>query len=680
MERRQYIFGALMFAAAAVLIVIMLPRGERYLQNFQLGGTWKGEALTAPFDFSVSKSESEIYNELQHYRKNYIPVYTYDPEVFRTLWSSIEGKLLIQGDSTAKAPEYIHTVLSSVYEKGIVQSIDHYFTDAEKNSFIRIENEGVLHRVPAKDIFTTASAREYLRYQLPGILQSLDMQWPQLVVPNLTYSQSYNSGIQEQDVQRIASADDIIYKGEVIAAQGELIDQYVYDKLNSLKEEYRNKVGVRNHVFSTTAGYSLIVILLMGILFLYLYYFHRDFFLEKRNVLFIAMLSLIMVGMSAGVYHTNNLNAYLIPFAIVPVYILAFFDVRVSVITLGTLLLLCSLIVPKPLEFIFINFIGGLTAVFVLGRAYQRARIFMAAGAVFLCNCVCYLGMTLIQEGGLAGFNFWMLLWFAGSALLFLVMYQLVYLFEKMFGFVSDITLFELNDTNHKLLSDLSRLAPGTFQHTLQVANLAEAAAKAIGARSLLTRTGALYHDIGKMGNAGYFTENQGGGNNPHDKLSPQDSAAVIRRHVTDGVAMARKHHLPSIIVEFITGHHGDSLIYYFYARQKEMDGGAEPDQKLFRYDGDKPTRREVSIVMMADSVEAASRSLPVYTEESIAALVDKIIDTQLREGALADSELSLHDIRIIKEVFKDYISTIYHARITYPEREVPADEGGEES
>ena len=676
MNKKQYIFPAVLFVIATVAIILMIPRSGRYLQRFNLGDNWKGETLTAPFDFSISKSDAEAAEDLQHARRSYIPVYTFDAAILPGVLTSVQQRFQQESaDETQAAtlPRRLETAVNFIYGKGLVSGLDHSYVDNEGNAFVRIDRDGTLETVSIQEIFTLASAQEYLRQHYPDSLLPSG-NWRTLLVPNLTYSQNLNANLQERELRNVARTKGIVYENEVIVSKGQLIDQTVYNKLNSLKEEYRVRLGVGNTYLSSTIGISLLVVILMGITFLYLFYFRKGFLPQKRNVLFVLMVYLLMIGLCAAVYRSDTLSVYLIPFAIVPIYIVTFFDLRMSIFELTTILLLCSLIVPKPLEFMLINFVGGVIAVFVLGRAYRRARVFLATGVVFLSNCVCYLALTLIQEGGLQGFNLQMPVWFAASAILFLGMYQLVYVFEKMFGFVSDITLFELSDTNQKLLLELARQAPGTFQHTLQVANLSEAAAKAIGARPLLARTGALYHDIGKLGNPGYFTENRGSGNNPHDQLSPAQSAEIIRNHVTDGVALAKKQRLPAVITDFIVGHHGDSLIWYFYAKQKEQDGGVEPDPALFSYDGAKPVAKEVSICMMADSVEAASRSLPEYTEESIGALVDKIVDIQIREGALRDSELSFHDIGTIKDVFKEYLGNVYHTRISYPERDAPAE------
>ncbi len=647
----------------------MIPRGGRYLQRFDLGSRWQGETLTAPFDFSIAKSEAETLTDRQQAAASFVPVYTLDPTVSDRVWSEIQA-LVEPAELPAGYGSAVEQAVRFVYSKGVASALDHVLTDSQGGALIRIDNNGTLETVATREIFNPATAADYIDRRTAAFIRTAQVDFRVFLLPNLRYNESLNAGLRERELRSVAATKGIVYAGEVIVAKDQVIDREVFNKLNSLKQEYRDRIGSGNTYAGSLVGQSLLVIVLMGITFLFLFFFRKNFLTARRNVLFILMVYLLMAGLCSAVSRSGMLSVYIIPFAIVPIYILTFLDMRMSVYELITVLLLCSLMVLRPLEFIVINFVAGIVAVFVLGRAYRRERVFLATALVFVGNAVCYLALTLIEAGSLQTFNLLMLIWFGVGALLFLGMYQLIYVFEKLFGFVSDLTLLELSDTNQKLLMELAQKAPGTFQHTLQVANLSEAAAKAIGARALLARTGALYHDIGKIANPAYFIENTGGLVNPHDHLSPAESADIIKRHVADGVALARKVRLPAVIQEFITGHHSQSLIYYFYARQKEQDGGRAPDPAVFTYAGVKPRSKEVSICLMADSVEAASRSLSEYSEESIGTLVDKIVDTQIREGMLSDSTLSFADIGRIKEVFKEYLGNIYHTRISYPERE----------
>ena len=682
MNKKRYIYTALLFFAAAVLVTLMIPSGGRYLQRFSMGERWRGETLTAPFDFSIRKSDGEIASDRRKAEKNFIPVYALDtavaPAALRTLRTVLEdrekeeqaaGKPTARRNRQQKEATAFESALRFIFFKGLLpQPVASTETD-DGSSHIRIENNSVLETVSTREVFTRASALAYLSDRLPGVADSLGIVPSDYLIPNLVYDKALNTALKESEQKNVATTRGIVHENELIVSHNQIIDRDVYAKLNSLKNEYEKRIGVGERYGWVLTGDFLLVFIVFGLTFLFLYYFKKDLFEKPSNVLFILLLYVLMTGICSAVNRSESLSIYLIPFAIVPIYILTFYDIRMSIYEHSTVLLLCSLIVPKPIEFFFVNFIAGIVGVFVLRRAYRRDRIFMATGAIFLSYCVTYLAMSLIQYGGTEGIDPWNFVWFGINAILFLGMYQLLYVIEKTFGFISDISLLELCDTNQKLLLELAHKAPGTFQHTLQVANLAEAAAKEIGANPLLARTGALYHDIGKMNNPAYYIENTAGTYNPHTSLTPKESAEVIRRHVTDGVALARKQGVRSVILDFITGHHGDSLIYYFYSKEKEKEGDAA-DDSAFRYPGPRPVSREVSICMMADAVEAASRSLSSYTPEEIGELVDKIIDIQIREGELTDSRLSFHDVGVIKEVFKSKLTNIYHSRISYPERE----------
>lgn len=673
MRRNRILLSVALFAVVAAAVIAMIPRGGRYLQRYSLGERWAGETLTAPFDFAIAKSEAEILADRQQAADSYIPVYTLDAATADRVWEVVRRQLESGGEAAGMLDNYPAAVEQSiryVYSKGVATGLDHIHTDAAGEALVRIDEGGTLTTVSTGEVFTPASAAEAVALRTAAYIRTGGVDFRALLAPNLTYNESLNTGLRERELRSMAATKGIVYAGETIVARGQVIDREVFNRLNSLGQAYRERVGTADTYAGSLVGHSLLVVVLMGVTFLFLYYFRRDFLVERRNVLFILMIYLLMVALCSVVAGRQGLSVYIIPFAIVPIYILTFLDMRMSVFELITVLLLCSLIVPRPLEFVIINFVAGIAAVFVLGRAYRRDRVFLATAVAFAADVVCYLALLLVETGSLQGFNYLMPVWFGVGALLFLGMYQLIYVFEKLFGFVSDLTLLELGDTNQKLLRELAQKAPGTFQHTLAVANLSEAAAGAIGARALLARTGSLYHDIGKIVNPAYFIENTGGLVNPHDSLSPAESADIIRRHVADGVALAKKNRLPAVIQEFIVGHHSQSLIYYFYTKQKELDGGLTPDPAAFTYTGTKPRSKEVSICLMADSVEAASRSLPEYTAGSIGALVDKIVDTQIREGMLADSALSFADVGRIKEVFKEYLGNIYHTRISYPERE----------
>jgi putative nucleotidyltransferase with HDIG domain len=453
----------------------------------------------------------------------------------------------------------------------------------------------------------------------------------------------------------------------VIVSAGQLIDHEAFARLSSLSKALELNVSEGNSLV-IRIGYFITVVILMVLSYIFLRYFRTEFSKEIRNVLFTLTIYLIMALLCSSVVHTQWLNIYVIPFAIVPIFVMTFFDVRMAVFEFVVSLLFCMLIVPKPMEFFLVNFVAGIVGLFVLRSSYRRNRMFLATGGVLLASVITYTAMQMIQLGGLSEIKFGEYFWFLLSAVFLLGLYQLIYIIEKLFGFVSDITLLELSDTNQKLLLELSHKAPGTFQHSLQVMNLADAAARSIDANVLLVRAGALYHDIGKIANPQCFTENQAAGVRYHEELTPKESAQEIIRHISDGLALAEKHGLPHVIREFISSHHGTSSTGYFYTKYLN-DGGDPDDVAAFFYDGFKPVTKEQVVLMICDSVEAASRSLKHYSEESISALVDSIVDGKMSQGQFSDADISIREINSIKDVIKSYIQQMYHSRVSYPKR-----------
>lgn len=667
-ETKKYFLTATLFFITAVIITLLIPVSGHYMQRYYIGEIWHGESLTAPFDYPVAKSEAEMINDRRELERNFIPVYRYDTAVFSA--STLLAERMITETRLQTASERI---LKFIYDKGIIANLDRVSARTEEGlSFIRIDRNSVLEVVSTAEVFTLGMARQYFREQwdkLP-VPDTLTVDESLLITPNVTFSESLTNTLRERELRNLPTTKGIVHENDVIVTNNQIINQEVLEKLTSLENEYEKRLGGSNNYMIILLGHFVLVLMVFLITFLFFYYFKHQFISVRKNSVFILLLYILMTGLCGVLTKNELLSVYIIPFAIVPVYILTFFDVRMSVYEHSTILLLCMLIVPKPTEFFFINFIAGIIAIFIINRSYRRENIFMAAGAILLSSVIVYLAVNLIQFGNFSGVEWINFVWFGFNAMLFLGMYHLLYVIEKIFGFVSNVTLLELCDTNQKPLLELARKAPGTFQHTLQVANLSEAAAKEIGANPLLARTGAMYHDIGKMNNPAYFIENTGGNFNPHDQLNPEESARIIRKHVSDGVALAQKYRLPKVITDFIEDHHGDSLIYYFYSKEKELEGGEVKDIDAFRYPGPRPVTKEVSICMMADAVEAASRSLKDNSKESIDSLVDKIIDNQIKEKELSHSLLSFNDISKIKEVFKSKLYNIHHTRIAYPERE----------
>ncbi len=694
MNSKNTLFTLVLFFLAAVAIALLIPSRGLYLETFRVGEPWRGETLMAPFDFPIQKTEAEMLADRREAENHYIPVYSYDTTVSErritqvisdfkispqaldvgTVWDGLQQETI---DDQQAYGVTIERALRQIYTKGVAANLNRSAVgDRTPLTYIRVNKNAILSTRSTDEVYTIATAKAYLLKALAPVTERVaslrDRPAPEVdldryLAPNLIYDEALNAEIRDREMRNVAATKGIVHQNELIVSHKQVVDTETFSKLSSLKTEYETRLGGGDSYPWVLAGHFICTLILLTLILLFLYYFQPGFFGRKRNVIFLLLLYGMMIVLCAMMARTETLSVYLIPFAIVPIYLLTFYDVRLAIFAQIILLLLCSLMVAKPLEFFFVNFVAGVIGVFVVGRSYRREGIFMAAGAIFLSYVVIYAVMALIQYGTLAQINPWSFVWFGVNTLLFLGMYQLLYVIEKGFGFVSDVSLLELCDTNQPLLLELAHKAPGTFQHSLQVANLAEAAAKEIGANPLLVRTGALYHDIGKIDNPNYFIENNTGTFNPHDDITIAESVDIIRKHVTDGVILARKQGIPSVIVNFITGHHGDSLIYYFYAAYKEKYG--EADEAKFRYPGPHPMGREVSICMMADAVEAASRSLTNYTAEVVDELVDRIIDTQIRDNQFSDSELAFRDIDRIKRVFKNKLTNIYHIRISYPAR-----------
>lgn len=461
----------------------------------------------------------------------------------------------------------------------------------------------------------------------------------------------------------------MVRAGDVVVTTGQLIDQQTFQILRSLRDQIEQQIGYDSRFWVVSLGRFAVVLVILLVNYLFYKRFAGLYFGDGyRHWLFLAGLYLLMTSLTAVAIRLPGVSPYVVPLPIVAIYLMTYCNMRVAIFGNISVALLGALFVGFPFEYFFINFMAGMIAIFMMQHHYHRTNLLQAVGAILATQIVTFICFAILFTGTFTAISFSSLLWFVFSALLLLGFYQAVYLIERVFGFVSDITLLELCDTNQPLLLELAEKAPGTFQHSVQVANLAEAAAKEVGANPLLARTGAMYHDIGKMENPFCFVENLSGVFNPHEDITPIESAQIILRHVTDGVAIARRNAIPNQVVEFITGHHGTSLIYFFYARQQAQDSEFS-DRELFCYPGPRPVSREVAICMMADAIEAASRSLKSYDSEQLEELVDKVIDIQIQDKQFSDSELSFREVEQIKALFKTKLNTIYHGRITYPER-----------
>jgi putative nucleotidyltransferase with HDIG domain len=460
----------------------------------------------------------------------------------------------------------------------------------------------------------------------------------------------------------------MVQTGELIISKGELVTTDKYLLLESLRQEYELKLGSSFEYAGILAGQVILLGVSLTALFLFLLFFRKEIFAETKQVVLILILILFIVMVTALVVKYNPAYVYLIPVCLVPIIIGIFTDTRLALFSHLITIIITGLVVPNSYEFVFLQLFAGIVTILSIVRLERRSQFFLTSFMIFITYSVIYIGMTLISEGSIEGMNYIYFLLFAGSAILTLFSYPMIFVFEKIFGLITDVTLLELSNTNNKLLRELALKAPGTFQHSMQMANLAEEAVFEIGGNPLLVRTGAMYHDIGKINEPFYFVENQATGVNPHDELTYEESARIIVDHVQSGVEKAKKHNLPEQIIDFIRTHHGTRKTEYFYTLAKKENPDAEVDADIFTYHGPEPFSKETAVLMMADTVEAASRSLKNPDEESINNLVENVINKQIESHQFDNADVTLRDIRKIKKIFKKKLLNIYHLRIEYPE------------
>lgn len=570
-------------------------------------------------------------------------------------------------------PDYmrhIERTLRSIYEDGILSGTDLERIQADSIHALRLVEKNLAMSRPIAQCYSVKRAYERLlnadtlRYN-KKVLQQCNLN--NYLQPNLIYDAEKSKTAREDLLSNVSWASGFVLNGQKIIDRGEIVDERTYNILESLRKEWAKRSDSVQERRLTLAGQWLYVSIFLCCFMIYLDLFRKDYYRHKGSLSLLFLLIVFFPVISALIVANNLTSIYIVPFAMVPIIVRIFLDSRTAFMAHVTIILLCSIILRYPHEFILLQVVAGMVAIYCLRELSQRSQLLRTALVVFISYALLYFALELIHEDDLTKLNTRMYIYFMVNGILLLFTYPLLFVLEKTFGFTSDVTLVELSNINNSLLREMSEVAPGTFQHSLQMANLAAAAANHIGGKSQLVRTGALYHDIGKMVNPAFFTENQSGVN-PHKSLSYEQSAQVIISHVTDGLKLAEKHNLPKVIRDFICTHHGEGLTKYFYISYKNEHPDEEVDPDKFRYPGPNPFTKEQAVLMMADSVEAASRSLPEYTEESISNLVDKIIDAQVAEGYFKKCPITFKDIDMVKSLFKEKLKTMYHTRISYPE------------
>ncbi len=670
---KDLLYKALIFLATVTIIVYFFPRSGKFNYQFDIDRPWKYGLLTASFDFPIYKDEALVKQEQDSLLKFYQPYFSYDQRMgqkaMNKLKADYQSKLKTKLPS-AKYILHVESVLQSIYKTGIVPSAQ--MTDFKKEGIrtIMVAQEKMASGKPVENLFTIKTAYEYLLnadtvHFKKGILRQCDLD--NYIIPNLIFDKKKSEEVKKELLATVSWANGLVQTGQKIIAKGEIVNDQTYRILNSLKKESIKRSDSIDQQRLILGGQILFVSILMLCFMLYLDLFRKDYFKRKGSLSLLFTIIILYSVLTALMVTYNVFNVYMLPFAMLPIVIRVFLDSRTAFMTHVVTILICSITLRYPYEFILLQLTAGMVAIFSLRELSQRSQLFRSAFLIVISYAALYFSMELIHENDISKINLSMYFSFIINGILLLFAYPLLFLLEKTFGFTSNVTLVELSNINNSLLRKLSEVAPGTFQHSMQVANLAAEVAIRVGAKSQLVRTGALYHDIGKMENPVFFTENQSGVN-PHKSLSYEQSAQVVISHVTDGLKLAEKNNLPKVIKDFITTHHGLSKTKYFYVSYKNEHPNEKFDEEAFTYPGPNPFSKETAILMMADSVEAASRSLPEYTEDSINNLVDKIIDSQVEEGYFKECPITFKDIATAKSVFKEKLRTVYHTRISYPE------------
>lgn len=645
--------------------MLMMPNGGMVSLDATPGQIWDQATLVAPFDIPIARSQIKINEERARVQQTVSPVFALDSISSSHKIAQLRSALTAAEVDAAQRDSAI-LIAQRIYSAGIISL-------GEANSYH--DRSILIHYTGSQALHTEHSSRFSTPQQAIDQIVTTTALSPEIITPhiavNLTYDERLTAAIRDKAHTEVSTTEGVVRRGETVITRGQIVDLPMMRTLASLRTELETRLGDGTSQYAVAIGRLMIILTVFLLNYLFFTRFAVNYFGgASREMAFVMTTYLIIVGLVALCAQSGVISAYVVPLPIVAIYLLTFFNMRVAIFGNATIALLGAMFVKAPFDFFLINFLSGMMAIYVMRHFYHRGKLMRALGAILLTQIIVYSALTLMREGSFAALGYRGIIWFAVSGLLFLGFYQMLYLVERLFGFVSDITLLELCDTNQPLLMQLAHNAPGTFQHSVQVANLAQSAAKEIGANPLLARTGAMYHDIGKMGNPFYFVENLSGTFNPHNDCTIEQSVAIIKAHIAEGVAIARKHKLPSSVVEFIERHHGESLIYYFFNKAQKERGDKEVAEAEFSYPGPLPVSKEVSICMMADAVEAASRSLPSYDKEPLEALVDSVVDVQIRGGQFAMSQLTFEEIRQVKDVFKSILNNIYHGRIAYPARE----------
>lgn len=690
-----------LFLLSISLIVYLFPKEATFKYEFQKNQPWKYETLLAPYDIPVYRTDSEIESERAVLKNNKQLYFSQDKKIvdrkkkefslllekswqkfaeeeYRSVLDLFKSEDKVKSALESRKEEYIELgerVLNEIYSRGVIELTREVSTFSDSTRFFVFRNN-YYASTSLQDVFTPRSAYEFATSQFEKKKQVnakfLSKIFEEVLVKdvaNIQLNQAETKKVLMREMEKIEMKEATIQKGVRIIEKGALVDDDNFKILKSFEKKYKQKKVSKTSKYTIGFGQAVLVTILMACLILYVMFFRKKLMENNKNIVFLLFTITFFVGLTTIVLKNDLFSVYMMPICLTPIIIRSFFDTRTAFFVHLIVVLLLGFVVPNGFHFIFLQLVAGIMGIYGFANFRNRSQLFYTTLIIALSYALCYISLNIIIEGDFSEIDWYTVGYLGISALLILLAYPLIFLFEKIFGFISDVTLLELADTNNKLLRELARKAPGTFQHSLQVANLAEAATSLIGGNGLLIRTAALYHDIGKMEAPMYFIENQSTGLNPHDELGYEESAQIIINHVLAGVEIAKKSGIPDKIIDFIRTHHGTTKTGYFFKMylQDNPDADVSKAAEMFTYPGPIPFSKESAVLMMADSVEAASRSLKTPNAEKIEKLVDAIITNQMNEGQFENADITLRDLKQIKKMFAKMLMNIYHVRIEYP-------------
>ena len=663
----------LLVLITSLTILYLFPKSGQFRYEYQKGRTWQYPTLYAPFDFSILKSQAILEAEQNRVRQNLKPFYRVNQKVFEDVlaqYQTLFPQYFSTSDSLISSLEVFQKgekILSDIYQYGVLPPNVNVVSD----SVFLIKNNEVFS-LPSEILFDPKELlpiveKEVNEKELNPFLKPFQDLFFTLINPNLALDQRFTLEAEKQALGEISKVRDLKLEGELIIAEGQVIDQSHLDLLDSLRFSYASQDDQNNNFLWVVIGYGVLIVIIFFLLLMFLKQHRPTVFESNKQFGFILFNILLIIALTIFLINFNVAYIFAVPFCILPLIIKSFFDARLGLFTHVLMILLVGFIIPNAFQFIFLQIVAGIVTIQTTNQLHKRANLFFSVGQIILVYIIALIAFTLVQEGSILEIDIALIGLLLLNGLLTLFVQPLIYIFEKLFGLVSDVSLLELTDTNSNLLRQLAEEAPGTFHHALQVANLAEAAANEIGANALLVRVGALYHDIGKLKNPHYFSENQTVKISPHEKIPPKKSAQVIIEHVAHGVELAKKAKLPERIIDFIRTHHGTSTVYYFL-KKAETIYKKDPEESDYRYPGPKPFSKETALLMMADAVEAASKSLPNPDVNQMKDFVERIITTQMDQKQFHESNITLSEIETVKEVLLKKLMNIYQLRVEYPE------------